>query len=217
MRIRNGVALIWLLGCCSGALAQEDRYRVAGTVLLTQGRSVAMIVRDGGDTVSVAVGDELDNGRVVEISEHYVRVSFPGEDLLLPLSGGPGDVVPTTVSASTQPLPGQPVTDAVPHDLYWRHVPSKQLLFAVDELGARLQREGTQSGAPEDSGRALTSLLDGLIGFPKGAVVRSINGESFASVAQGLDIVEKLLEQPVVLRFELDGTAEARPLYVFPQ
>jgi hypothetical protein len=217
MRIRAAAALLGLLGVCFATAAQQDRYRVAGTVLMPQGRSVALVVRPGGDTVSVAAGDDLDGGRVVEIGERFVRVSFPGQDLLLPLSGGPAEVVATASAAGRAPQPTPTVTDAASRDLYMRRMPSKQLLFAVDALAAGLEREVEPSGSDEETGRKLTSLLDGVIGFPRGSVIRDINGQRFSSVAEALEMVEKLVEQPVAVRFGLEGAPEPRPLYVFPE
>lgn len=216
MSIRNAVLVLGTLSCCLCAAAQEDRYRVAGTVLMPQGRSTAIIERTPGDTITVAVGDALDAGRVSEISERYVRVSFPGRDLLLPLSGGPAEIVATARPPAQQPTEGA-TTTRERADLYAQRVPAKQLLFAIDELSVRLQREGF-TGNSKESGRDLARLLEGPIGFPEGTVIREINGQSFSSVAEGLEIVESLLaiEQPAALRFALAGDS-ARPLYVFPQ
>jgi hypothetical protein len=218
MRIRDAFLLFGLLGGYHWAAAQQDGYRVAGTVLMSQGRSTAIIVRAPGDTITVKVGDALDDGRVVAIDERYVRVTFPGRDLLLPLSGGPAEVVSTTSTIAAQPIVNEAI-DPAREALYSRHLPKKQLLFAIDELSVRLEREGSADDDPENSGPALTRLLEGPIGFPDGAVIRDINGQSFSSVAEGLDIVESVLEleHSEPLRFGLAGASGPRPLYVFPQ
>jgi hypothetical protein len=204
------------LGLSISAEGQEHRYRVAATVVAVGGESKALIERATGDSILVAPGDEIDGATVIEIGERFVRLRFADEDLLLPLSAGEPESVPH--------LPG-PSHESDPFNL---HVAGRQLMFAVSELVENLERDGSRSETESDSEvegeatteqrRELTRLLGGLIKFPEKSVIRNINGESFASVEDGLEAVESLLANSLVLRFELDESPEpGKPFYVFPE
>jgi hypothetical protein len=222
MDSRRTLSVLALLGCYAGCVAvgaQEATYRVAGTMVVSAGRSLAVIERAAADAVLVGPGDELDGGRVIEIGERYVRLSFPDRDLLLPLTGGPAQIVPASAHTPPSALPHEAPPGTSPHEAFSRRVPSRQLAFAVDKLSAALEHDAApvqRAGYAADAGRVIASLLDELIGFPAGSAVRTINGQSFSSVAQGLDLVQALAEQGLTVRFELDGPESGQPLYVFP-
>jgi hypothetical protein len=223
MDSRRTLSVLGLLGCyvgCAAAGAQEAAYRVAGTMVVSAGRSLAVIERAAADTVLVGPGDELDGGRVIEVGDRYVRLRFSDRDLLLPLTGGPAQIVPAPAHTPPSASPHEALPGPSPHEAFSRHVPSRQLALAVDKLSAALEHDGTpveRAGNDDDAGRVIADLLDELIGFPVGAVIRTINGQSFSSVMQGLEIVQALAEQAVPVRFELDGTDSRQPLYVFPE
>ncbi|MGW8368398.1 MAG: hypothetical protein ACWGPN_06925 [Gammaproteobacteria bacterium] len=242
MRASRYLVILGLLTV--GAAAQEVDYRVSGTIVGAGGKSLAMIERTPGGSVTVTPGDEIDGASVVEIDQRYVRLRFPDQDLLVPLNGAPAEAVPRSVLSPTQPV-----------DPYTRHVDGSEFLRAIDEISGRLAGRGaavsgdvgdvgagtarertvarqTRSDAEQlgdneredasdsggDPGQALADVLRGTLDIPPGVAIRNINGEPFSSVEQGLGIMERFVAQEAIVRFETyTDTEPSRPLYLFPE
>jgi len=207
--------LAFVITLTAAAGAQDwDAYRVAGTLTSSAGQRMAIVELPDDESLLVAEGDELDGGEVVEIGERFVRLRFVDTDLLLPLSGGPAEAVPSLALGG-----------AAPDDPHARRVPTTQLLIALDQLGESLERQRTPqpgAAAQADDDRApqmeLADRLRGLLDLPAGAGISNINGQAFASVAEGLGMVERLLSEGELVRFELERDGPfAGPIYVYPE
>jgi hypothetical protein len=192
------------VGGAPASLAQATDYRVSGVVFGSSGRSLAIVERAAQDSVLLGVGDSLDEGEVLEIGERFVRVRFEHEDLLLPLSGGPAQ----TVSSESSSLV---IRDASAPGIHG--VLTHRLLGELEQIRDSLDNRDDSTRDPQ---LALTEQIRDLIGLPAGAVIKNINGESFASVAEGISLLEMPLHEQTLIRLELEGGEYYEPLYLQP-
>lgn len=180
------------------------QYRVSGLIFGSDGQSLAIVERSQGGSVLVGVGDELDDGRLIEIGESFVRVRFTGEDLLLPLSGGPALIAPSASSSLLRPNEHAPGIHGVLSD---------QLLVELD--GIRKSFDSPQ-GSTQCAQAAFSEQLRDLIDLPAGTVIKNINGEAFTSVAEGVGLLEALLRERALIRLEFVGDESYEPIYFQP-
>jgi len=202
--------------------AQDFDYRVAGVVAASNGRSRAIIERSGADSVLVGEGDEIDGGEVIGIGERDVRLRFGSTDLVLPLSGGPGATEAAADYLSWAQLRG-PTSSDQPN---MRHVLAAPLLIALDELEESLEDQpggrAPAAHSDRDSRRELAAHLRTVLNLPADIAISDINGQSFASVTEGVGMIENLVAQGEIVRLQVDGSADApgegyAPIYIFPE
>jgi hypothetical protein len=150
-RTLSGIAVPLLL-LVGTALAQDIDYRVSGTIVGVGGTSMAVIERRPEGSVIVAPGDEIDGGRVVEISERNVRLSFGDRDLLVPLNGAPAQAVAPLVPVST------------PLDSNERFVSGAEFLSAIGQLSSTLPAQARGAETAGGSGSRGSGVGSGVSG-----------------------------------------------------
>jgi hypothetical protein len=194
------------------ARAQPPDFRLSGVLYSSDGRSLAIIERSAGSSVTVGQGDRIDTGYVAEIGDRYVRLSFPERDVLLPLSGLAGAVVQSTFAVNVRN--GLAPDPAAPNIRQITNTPA--FLSALTEIEDAIRASG--SAAEEGSaGSKLAADLHDLLQLPDAASIKSVSGTRFGSATAGLESVKRLLSQNREVWFEMEREGELLPpFYVLP-
>jgi len=210
MRLLNIATIAALIGVAP-LTAQDAQYRLAGVLARSDGAHLAVVERSSGEALVLRAGDTLDGGEVIAIDEQSVLLRFTASDVRLTLAG----TVERTVNVSKVGIG--------PDASYLRSVSVRSTLIELDALDERSERASTGGGAaasaPAGNARAdLANRVRDLFRLPTDSAIESINGVSFASVNEGLRIIERSLQDGGVVRFELSGkSGSIDPIYVFPE
>ena len=211
---RNAFLVIAFLITGLAGAQDWDAYRVAGTLTSSDGRRMAIVELPGEKSTLVAEGDAVGEGYVAEISAEWLLIGGLDEgELRLPLSGGPAQSAPSLTQG-----------DAVRDDPSFRRVPTTPLLIALDQISESLASQRAPQAAAavrsEDDSEPQIELADHLrelLDLPPGVGIDNINGEEFTSVAEGLGMVERLLNEGTFVRLELESEEAQNPIYIFPE
>jgi hypothetical protein len=191
-------------------------YRVAGVITGSDG-SLAIIERPEGASILVGPGDDIDGGEIVGIDDKGVRIRFPDEELLLPLSGGPAERLRLDQSevASVDQI------DAAHFD---REVSRWDAMIEWPEISQSVsasdQTLGADADPKSDADKTIVAQLEladrlkALFDLPSGVRVVDINGEPVTTLTGALSQIGDLLDTGNVIRFGLD---QAGAVYIFPQ
>ena len=233
------LTMLSILCAASGAVAAEDPgYRVAGVVTASEG-NLAIIERPAGESVLVGPGDEVDDGQVLSIDETAVRIRFPDEELLLPLSGEAGERLPlsqaTAVSAKSNI---QPQKDTDVYTSYGRIDMSgisyaKSSTSSKSGSGSKPSSNNTSSAARRTDNAAasggdpksaennapaeLARRLGPHTGLPEGLNVIDVNGQPVTAAGDSQKQIEAMLAEGTIVRLRVDGEDAGGVIYIHPE
>jgi len=182
-------ALLMCFGVTSG-IADSGSPRVAGIIDTGQSR-IAMVELADGSTRLVREGDDLGQGKVVEITPDGIRLALADGEQLLRLGGS---------------FP----SGAEPRDL------NEMTRTALLQEVRRASGATKSATAGEPQAKAAPSNLNSILGLPPSATITSINDRPVRSAGQALNVFESALLGEGGIMVAVSGAEGTKQVYLHP-
>jgi hypothetical protein len=184
-------ALLMSFGVTSG-IADSGSPRVAGIIDTGHSR-IAMVELADGSTRLVREGDDLGQGKVVEITPDGIRLALADGEQLLRLGG--------SFSSGAEPRNLDEMTRAA-------------LLQEVRRASGATK--SATAGEPEAKAEAAPSNLNSILGLPPSATITSINDRPVGSAGQALNVFEDALLGEGGIMVAVSGVEGTKQVYLHP-
>lgn len=171
--------------------------RLSGVIIIDEQHPIAVIEQPDGDFVMVRVGDRLGDGRVEEITAHWLRVRDSTGDQLLWVTGLRSRV-------TDAPLVRERDDEGIAYNRTLAHQET------VRELAKLVEAASTP-------GLDISTLLGPMFDLPADARIVEVNHEPITSARDGMTRIRDALAAGNVVRLSIEGVYGKEGVYLMPE
>jgi len=192
-----------LLGClaASAVIADDDRYRVAGVILMPD-KKIAVVEKSDGSQQLYRYGDTIDNYTVKRIDSEGIYLQQSGREIFLELEGTPTRLEDVVAILRTYEL----------------QISDGNASQTVDYNKTAVELAGLARRDPsEDASEDIRERLNAVLGLPTFTVISAVDGKAVMRPEMAVLLLAQKFEKGRSVRLDVGGSIPGvNALYLTP-